>query len=350
MNKGPKRPTMADVAIEAGVSKALVSLVYRTPEKVSPERRARVYTAADSLGFRPNWVASSLSATKGSFVGILVSNLHNPLFATIVDTVRMELDSVGKYGLMSSAVIQNRDGSYRSDRRIVQAFEDLNASGLLVVGVAPDLSDLQGLRPNIPIVVAAASIEELPRAVSVRSDNETGMRAVIDHLVSVGHTKIAHLGGAGGLASLRRAEAYAHAMTAHGLQQHIHIEPAGFLEPDGYAAAKRVFTARSEITALTCVNDLVALGALGAASDDGLRVSEDLAIVGYDNTFLAGIDAIGLTSVDTGAEEIGRVAASWLASEGAMPAPGTEVLIPPRLVVRRSTQPLRGSDVPHLGI
>ncbi|WP_369046098.1 LacI family DNA-binding transcriptional regulator [Sinomonas sp. P10A9] len=337
MDEGVKRATMADVAEAASVSKALVSLVYRQPEKVSPERRARVHAAAERLGFRPNWVASSLSAYRGSFVGILVSNLHNPLFATIVDTVRTELDAVGRYGLMSSAVIQDRDGTYRTDRRIVQAFEDLNASALLVVGVTPDLADLQRLRPGIPIVVAAASIEELPRAVSVRSDSEIGMRAVVDHLVSLGHQRIVHLGGQGGPASRRRAEAYARAMAEHGLADHVHVEPAEFDEASGRAAAERVLSARPGSTALVCVNDLVALGAMGEAAERGLRVPEDVAITGYDNTFLAGIAAVGLTSVDTEAQEIGRVAASWLASDEALPAPGTEVLIPPRLVVRRST-------------
>jgi DNA-binding LacI/PurR family transcriptional regulator len=328
---------MADVAEAASVSKALVSLVYRQPDKVSPERRARVHAAAERLGFRPNWVASSLSAYRGSFIGILVSNLHNPLFATIVDTVRTELDAVGRYGLMSSAVIRDRDGSYRTDRRTVQAFEDLNASALLVVGVTPDLAELQKLRPGVPIVVAAASIEELPRAVSVRSDSEIGMRAVVDHLVSLGHTRITHLGGAGGPAAHRRAEAYVHAMAEHGLEAHVHVEAAEFDEASGRAAAERVFAEGPGATALVCVNDLVALGAMGAAAERGLRIPEDIAVTGYDNTFLAGIGAIGLTSVDTEAEEIGRVAASWLAADGAMPAPGAEVLVPPRLVVRRST-------------
>ncbi|WP_422933252.1 LacI family DNA-binding transcriptional regulator [Sinomonas sp. P47F7] len=338
MDTGLKRATMADVAVEAGVSRALVSLVYRQPEKVSPERRARVHAAAERLGFRPNWVASSLSAYKGSFIGILVSNLHNPLFATIVDTVRTELDGAGRYGLMSSAVIQDRDGTFRSDRRIVQAFEDLNASALLVVGVTPDVSELETLRPDLPIVVAAASIEELPRAVSVRSDSEVGMRTVVDHLVSLGHTHIVHLGGGGGPASRHRSEAYANAMRERGLEDYIHIESAEFDEQSGHAAARRVFTARPDTTALTCVNDLVAIGAMGAATERGLRIPADVAITGYDNTFLAGIDAIGLTSVDTEAEEIGRLAAAWLAGEDTMPAPGTEVLVPPLLVVRRSTQ------------
>lgn len=263
---------MADVALEADVSRALVSLVYRKPETVSEARRTRVLEAAQRLGFRPNWVASSLSAYEGSFIGILVANLHNPLFATIVDTVRTELDSAGRYGLMSSAVIQDRDGGFRSDNRIVQAFEDLNASALLVVGVVPDLSTLRAVRPDMPIVVAAAAIDDLPRAVSVRTNDDIGMGAVVDHLASLGHFNIVHLGAEGGPASQRRADAYAHAMKERDLEAQIHIEPAELTEASGQAAAERIFSERPETNAITCVNDLVALGAMSAAAKRGLRV------------------------------------------------------------------------------
>lgn len=131
------KPTMKDVAIEAGVSKALVSLVYRTPDKVSPERLARVHEAAQRLGFRPNWAASSLSARASSFTAILISNLHNPVFGTVVDSARAELDKAGRYGLMSSAVIPGSDGVYRADHRIVNALEDLNAEASSWWGLCP---------------------------------------------------------------------------------------------------------------------------------------------------------------------------------------------------------------------
>jgi hypothetical protein len=108
------KATMRDVAEEAGVSKALVSLVYRTPEKVSPERRAWVLEAAERLGFRPNWVASSLSARESSFTAILVSNMHNPVFGTVVDSARATLAEAGRYGLMSSAVIPGPDGVFQA--------------------------------------------------------------------------------------------------------------------------------------------------------------------------------------------------------------------------------------------
>ncbi|NYG98504.1 DNA-binding LacI/PurR family transcriptional regulator [Schumannella luteola] len=334
-----RRPTMRDVAAAAGVSHALVSLVYRTPEKVSEKRRQLVLDAAERLGFRPNWVASSLSGLKSygsSFFGILVANLHNPVFATIVDAARAELGDSGSYGLMSSAVLPGPDGTTVTDERIVHAFEDLNVAGLLVVGVVPDLDVVRRVRPDLRIVVAAASIAELPRATSVRSDNDHGLRLLVEHLVAQGHSRIAHLGGAGGPASVSRAAGYERAMRELGLAEHIHVEPAGFTEESGQDAAARLIAERPDITAYTCVNDLVALGAMSAATAANRSVPGELAIAGYDNTYLAGIDRIDLTSVDTAGEEIGRTAARWLLADPA-PEPGTETLIRPRLVVRGTT-------------
>lgn len=163
-------------------------------------------------------------------------------------------------------------------------------------------------------------------------------------MLVVGHTQIVHLGGAeGGPASQRRADAYAQAMKDHGLDAHVHVESAEYTEASGQAAADRIFDDRPKTTAITCVNDLVALGAMSAATKRGLRIPDDITITGYDNTFLAGIDAVSLTSVDTEAEQIGRVAASWLTSRDSMPSPGTEVLITPTLFTRRSTLGLAAS-------
>lgn len=336
------KPTMKDVAIEAGVSKALVSLVYRTPDKVSPERLARVHEAAQRLGFRPNWAASSLSARASSFTAILISNLHNPVFGTVVDSARAELDKAGRYGLMSSAVIPGSDGVYRADHRIVNALEDLNAGGFLVVGVMPDWSVLRDVHPDRRVVVALAAIDELPRAVSVRSHNVEGMRDLIAHLTSQGHTKIAHLGGLAQAAGRARAAAYENAMREAGLEKHIRVVPAEFSEESGRAAAGLLLDRFPDTTAITCVNDLVALGAMSTVRGSGRSIPGDIALAGYDNTFIAGLDSIDMTSIDTEAEEVGRVAAQWLIAD-TPPEPGSEQLISPTLVVRGSTRGDQGS-------
>lgn len=177
---------------------------------------------------------------------------------------------------------------------------------------------------------------------SVRSHNVEGMRDLIAHLTSQGHTKIAHLGGLAQAAGRARAAAYENAMREAGLEKHIRVVPAEFSEESGRAAAGLLLDRFPDTTAITCVNDLVALGAMSTVRGSGRSIPGDIALAGYDNTFIAGLDSIDLTSIDTEAEEVGRVAAQWLIAD-TPPEPGSEQLISPTLVVRGSTRGDQGS-------
>ena len=132
-----KRPTIRDVAARAGVSKSLVSLVYSAPQTVSKYRKDLVIKAADELGFSPNFLARSLATDTGNFIGILVADLHNPLFAQIVDQVRAALEAKGEYSFMTSAMLPNVAGEQILDSRTVSALIDLRPKSVLVVGSIP---------------------------------------------------------------------------------------------------------------------------------------------------------------------------------------------------------------------
>ena len=105
-----KRPTIRDVAAEAGVSKSLVSLAYSSPNSVSEQRKAKILQAAEKLGYAPNFLARSLAADSGTFIAILIADLHNPLFVEIADQVRVRLESEGRHYYITSAMIRNEDG------------------------------------------------------------------------------------------------------------------------------------------------------------------------------------------------------------------------------------------------
>lgn len=329
-----KRPTIRDVASAAGVSKSLVSLVYANPSSVSPERTQRVLDAAEKLGFRPNTVARSLAGNDGDFVGILVADLHNPVFADIVDATRRELARIGEVSLMTSATLPE-DGEERAlDERLLALFRDLRPRGILLVGSVPDMPAIAALAAQSRIVVASAIADHLPTAHTVRGDDIAGMGLLIDHLVDLGHRDIAHIGGEGGLVAVARARAYEAAMSARGLAEHIRVVPADYSENSGHAAADQLLRARQPPTAITAVNDLAAVGALAAAGERDARIS----VTGYDDTYLAALRPISLTTVDPGNAVIGRRAAEILsgADEGEL---GSEILIAPTLRVRTSTAP-----------
>ncbi|HEX2158982.1 MAG TPA: substrate-binding domain-containing protein, partial [Actinomycetes bacterium] len=195
---------------------------------------------------------------------------------------------------------------------------------------------------DLPVVVVGARAEGLARADAVRSDDAAGMELVVDHLVERGHRRIAHLGGAGGAVASERAAGYRTAMTRHGLADEIVVQACDFSEDGGYRAAAALLGRRRPATALAAVNDLAAVGAMSAAADAGLDLPAGLAVTGYDDTFLAELRQISLTSVNPDSAGMGELAARRLLERIASPdRPGVEHLVAPRLVIRASSaQPI----------
>ncbi|QPR39741.1 LacI family DNA-binding transcriptional regulator [Brevibacterium casei] len=340
------RPTIRDVAARAGVSKSLVSLAFTDPQKVGPQRRELILEAAQALGYEPNFLARSLARDSAPFVGILVVNLRNPIFAEIAEAVRQELDLNGEYGLITSAAITGSDDppdSYgRIDPRVIRMLQDLRPKALIVVGTVPEHEDMFR---GIPTVYASAAPRPTTEYSSVRMDDAKGMELAVDHLVSLGHTSIGFIGGRGGDVSSGRAVAFADQMESRGLDPL--IEPAGFSEVEGYRAANSLLARNHPPTAIVCVNDISAIGALAAADDAGLTVPDDLAVVGFDNIPLAALNRISLTSVDPQNREIGRLSAQAVLDILRTPDNcASESLIAPGLVIRGSTVKGPAADRP----
>lgn len=336
-----RRPTIRDVAATAGVSKSLVSLVFSDPDRVSPARRQLVLDVADQLQFRPNWAARSLAAEHGQFIGILVADLHYPAVADIVAAAREQFDKAGVFPLLTSAAIPGTGQPPELDRRIVDALGDLRARSLLVVGEMPDMSALERIAADIPLVVASAVPGRLPIACTVRTDDDQGMALAVGLLAQLGHTRITHVGGLGGMLAAGRASSYRAAMSERGLQEFVAVEESDGSQQSGYEATLRLLTSGRPPTAICAGTDLAAIGAMSAAADLGLRVPEDLSVIGYDNTPFAALRQIALTSIDPGNSAIGSKAATWLLREIAgQPRRPELYLVDPTLVVRSSTGPV----------
>jgi DNA-binding LacI/PurR family transcriptional regulator len=335
----PRRPTIRDVAERAGVSKSLVSLVMRGEPLVRDDKRRRVQEAAAELGYRTNWAARSLSALRSGTVGVLAADLRNPWSMDVVEAVGQALEEARLTTLLTSAVLpSSADGQPRLDVAVIGALRDLRVDGLLVVGSVPDRARLAEVVGDLPVAVVGARAEGLARADAVRSDDAAGMQLVVDHLVERGHHRIAHLGGAGGAVATERAAGYRTAMTRHGLAREIAVQACDFSEDGGYAAAAALLGAGRPATALAAVNDLAAVGAMSAAADAGVDLPGGLAVTGYDDTFLAELRQISLTSVNSDSAGIGELAARCLLERIAAPdRPGVEHLVAPRLVVRASS-------------
>jgi len=182
----------------------------------------------------------------------------------------------------------------------------------------------------------------------VRSDDYLGMRLVIDYLVARGHTAVAHLGGLGGAVAEARAAGYFAAMTHHGLGPQAVVGESDCTEDGGYRGAARLLRGRRTVTAIAAVNDLAAVGAMSAVADAGMRVPDDIAITGYDDTFVSAIRQVSLTSVNPDSSRIGSLAAQCVLRRIAdSQRLGQEHLLPPRLVIRHSSGGRVDATVPN---
>jgi DNA-binding LacI/PurR family transcriptional regulator len=343
---GGRRPTIRDVAERAGVSKSLVSLVIRGEPMVREAKRRRVLQAAEELGYRTNSAARSLSAVRSKTVGVLIADLRNPLLVDVVERAEQVLEDAGLSTLMTAAVLPSRTApGRRIDAQAIGALHDLRVEAMLVVGSVPDRAALAEIVGDVPVVVAAAHAEGL-RADVVRNNDHLGMRLIVDYLVARGHRFIAHLGGLGGGVAADRAAGYRAAMHHHGLDENSFIAEADFTEDAGYRGAAQLLRQDRPVTAIAALNDLAAVGVLSAAVDAGIKVPDDLAVTGYDDTFLAAIRPVSLTSVNPDSAGIGALAARCVLERIGDPSRDPEEhLLPPRLVIRSSA----GTPPAHRG-
>ncbi|MEV0739738.1 LacI family DNA-binding transcriptional regulator [Streptomyces sp. NPDC050549] len=329
-----RAPTIRDVAEHAGVSKSLVSLVLRGSEQVRPEKRQAVLAAVEELGYRPNAAARSLSERRTRSVGVLLNDLRNPWFVELLDGLGSRLHERGLHMLLADGRLNRRLGD-----DLTRTFTELRVDGLVAVGTLTATDELRAAAGHIPTVVAGAREPVLPHVDVVAGDDAHGARLATEHLVDLGHRRIAHIAGQGVVGGLRRT-AFETVVREHGLTDLATVEQGDLTEEGGYRAMVRLLNAPEPPTAVFAFNDIACVGALSAAEESGLRVPRDLSLVGYDNTYLARLRHLWLTTVDNASHDIGRRAAEHLLDRMANPArPGSTVLSPPSLQVRGTTGP-----------
>lgn len=326
------KPTMDDVARRAGVSRALVSLALRGSPKVSPASRLAVTTAADELGYRPNLNARHLASKQTRTFGLLINDLHNPYFPGVVDGVKQAADAHGYRLLLNSSFLDD-DG----ERSALDTFIDFNVDGMILTGAHVEASVIERAARSVPIVVVSRPIRS-DLLDTVNNDDQLGATLAVEHLIELGHRHICHIdGGRGGGAPERRA-GYETTMRNHGLDTF--VVASAFTEASGAEAARQALSSGRPITAIFCGNDLSALGALDVVEEFGLRVPDDVSLVGYDNTFVAALGHIALTTVDQGRERLGAMAVEILLDRivgGRTDA--VHRVIAPELVIRSTTAP-----------
>lgn len=332
------QPSLADVAALAGVSAQTVSRVVNDTARVRLETRTRVEQAVAELGYRPHTGARSLATNAFASVGILCFDLTKFGNLHIVDAAIARARDDG-YGVYLGTI---PDATHDELQAAVRGLTDLAVDGLLIVEArildTPSLT----LPPRLPLVVAEGS-RELPHAV-VGIDHARGARAVVEHLLGLGHQTVHHISGLpSSYPAIRRRATWEQVLRECGRTV---CEPVAgdWSAASGRRAAHELLDAaaaddRAPVTAIFAANDQMAAGALRAAAERGIEVPRALSVVGYDDAELAGFLAPPLTTVRQDLRAVGRRAIELLlgAARTRTTLPESVDLIAPELVVREST-------------
>lgn len=343
MAKSEKRPsavTMADVAERAGVSRAAVSIVFRGVPGASASTRQRVMQAAEELAYRPDQRARLLGSNRSRTIGV-VFGLHHEFHAEVVEALYRSVDESG-YHLALGATAPTR-----SERRAVQTLLDYRCEALILVGPTLARAAIAELAEHVPVIVVARA---LPRTAVdvVRTDDVSGARIAVEHLAGLGHTSITHVEGRRAPGAAERRRGYQAGMRALGLASGAELVAGGLTENDGEQAAVQILGG-ARPTAVTAFNDHCAVGLMAAARARGVQVPATLSVVGYDDSHVASLASVALTTIAQDATTLADAAfdlAVTRAENGPDRNSPTEIVVPPRLVLRQTTaRPRSDSDM-----
>lgn len=335
-----RRVTIVDVAREAGVAISTVSAALNGRDGVSASTRERVTAIAEQLGWVPSMRGRSLVSKRAWAVGLMIQRPASvleadPFFAGFLGGVEAALDEAGYALLLQIAA---------THERVLERTRQWALAGV-VDGVF--LTDVRTDDPRFALVddlglpaVAINATPGRPSISSVSQDHRQGMREVLDHLLSLGHRRIAHVSGPEGYVhSAEREQVWRDALADAGLPADVCVR-GDFTSEGGVRAADEILTQPDRPTAVVCVNDLTAIGFISRAAALGVRLPDDLSITGFDGIQLSSFTTPALTTVETDPHGLGSAAAELLVAMIGGAAPAHRVIEPARMVVRGSTRPL----------
>lgn len=335
---GAKRPTIVDVAAHAGVSTAAASKVLREAYGVSASMKARVRASMEALDYRPLASARGMRGRTHA-VAAVVADLHNEFSSLLVEGIRQECDRQ-KYRLLVAPAGSGKE----AQDRMVEDLIDRGMDGMVLISPLGTDAELDALAAKVPLVVlgrhgASAHFD------TVSADDFAGAGLVVDHLVSLGHRRIAYInhttrgGNDDSLPEEVRVRGYVDAMIRHGLGSEIDIVQSSWSQEGGEEAAAVLLAREERPTAIFAGCDVSAFGALSALWGANVRVPEELSVVGFDNIFTSSLAPIFMTTVDQTGLEMGSTSGRLLLERISGREEAVAQAFRPSLVLRTTTSP-----------
>ncbi|GAB4059088.1 LacI family DNA-binding transcriptional regulator [Catellatospora paridis] len=329
--------SLKDIARRAGVSQATVSNVVNGYRPVGEATRARVQQAIDELGYTPNLSARHLRRGRTGIIALAIPELNNPYFAELADAA---IRAATKRGY--TLLLDYTDGDRDKELLVADGFRAQIIDGLILSAVHLNRDDIASRTSETPMVLVGEAIYHAPYD-HVVIDNLAASREAMRHLIALGRRRIAFIGAhieANRAPSLLRLRGYTEALEAAGLpfDPDLTVTTSGFGRGDGAAGMRALLALAQPPDAVFAFNDLIALGAIRALHDHGLRVPDDVSVIGIDDVEEGRFSIPTLTTISPDKEMIGRLAVEKLLDriEGRPAGPPVEFQPPFRLVVRES--------------
>ncbi|UNK70718.1 LacI family DNA-binding transcriptional regulator [Microbacterium sp. H1-D42] len=330
----PSRPTIYDVAAACGVAPSTVSRAFARPGRVNAETAERIRRVAEEMGYRTNPLARALPTGKTSLLAVIVADVTNPFFFELLRGAEETATEAG-YTLLVADVQESVEAERRALDRTLPMVE-----GVVLATSRMSDSSIRVAAKQRPTVVLNRSMSDIA---SVATDNSRGMRRAVEHLAELGHTTITYVAGPdASWANGVRWQALREAVHELGLRAR-RIGPFSPTQAGGLSAAGAI--AGSPTTAIIAYNDVLAIGLMRGLTSLGIRVPEDVSVIGFDNIFGADFCTPQLTTVAAPLRQLGKVAVQTLLADLRAPrssrlvprGPLKTALLPSRLVVRSST-------------
>lgn len=326
-----------DIARLAGVSKMTVSKALNSQPGVSAQTSERIFQIAKKLGYTPHHAARKLAGGKTNIIGIVVPAMDSSFMSDVVHGIGMVLEQSGlDLLLFTDHVKPHQDRMFFANRGLVDGL-------LLVLPLSLERYNQTQLQNPLPMVVIEPIVKDVDVPV-VSSENYLSSRKAIEHLLELGHSRIGMIGGKPGVKSSHiRLQAYKDALKAAGIAVNDNLIRAGdFTQRRGFAATNELLELPETPTAIFAANDLAAFGAYDAIKNRGLRIPEDISVIGFDDIFQASQVFPPLTTVRQPASEMGMAGTRLLLSMIQGLEPATHHLeLPTELIVRSSTAAIK---------
>jgi LacI family transcriptional regulator len=308
-----KKPTIVDIASRLGITPSAVSKAFNDHPRISDQTKNAVLQAAKELDYRPNAMATGLRSGKSRLIGVLVPGIHYSFFATAIKGAEEVLSDAG-YNVI---IAQSKD-NLEFEKRQLEGFLSAQVEGI-IASLAIETSNYDFFRiisDKIPLVLFDRTFED-EKISAVTIDDFSGAVKAVDHLVEMGYTRIAHLGGHRQcLPFQKRIEGYKHALKKHGLHFNSHYMFECAPNKDaGVKVTEKLLNLSQPPDAIFAASDYLALGAITAIKQKGIKIPEEIGVVGFSNEGFSSQVSPAISTIDQFSETLGSTAAELLINQ-----------------------------------